>query len=203
MARTDAIMTLRKLIDDKGRFTPGVIDHPVEEINYLDYDLRSVMDRPRSRLARRWRFNQFQFVSAMAPGWVFGMALVDLKLVANGFFYLYDFETGTKYERSFLQPLPAAAGSSPCLSTVSPASPRAMSRSGLAPPSVGVISVFRRPVASGLIWKSRTITIRSGWCARRVTMAGSSPVNLPACRWRAKFAGIIVSGGVIPIPGRQ
>ncbi len=98
-------MTMRKLIDDQGRITPGRLDGPVDEINYLDYDLRSVMDRSRSRLARRWRFNQFQFVSAMAPGWVFGMALVDLKLVANGFFYLFDFETGRLYEQSFLQPL--------------------------------------------------------------------------------------------------
>lgn len=98
------IMTLLKLIDENGKITPGLLDHPVEAINYLDYDLRTVMDRPRSRLAKKWRFNQFQFVSAMGSGWVFGMALVDLKLVANGFFYLYDFETGTLYEQSFLQP---------------------------------------------------------------------------------------------------
>ncbi len=98
-------MTMKKLIDDKGRVPAGVLSEPVDTINYLDYDLRSVMDRPRSRLARRWRFNQFQFVSAMGPGWVFGMALVDLKLLGNGFFYLYDFESGTMLERSFLQPL--------------------------------------------------------------------------------------------------
>lgn len=104
MAQTDATMTSRKLIDDNGRYTPGVIEHPVDEINYLDFDLRNAMDRPRSRLARRWRFNQFQFVSAMGPGWVFGMAIVDLKLVSNGFFYLFDFETGTLYEHSFIQP---------------------------------------------------------------------------------------------------
>jgi hypothetical protein len=80
------------------------LTHPVDEINYLDYDLRTVMDKPRSRLARRWRFNQFQFVSAMGPGWVFGLAVVNLNLVGNGFFYLYDFETGSMLEQSFLQP---------------------------------------------------------------------------------------------------
>ncbi|AOY88569.1 hypothetical protein BKP64_10545 [Marinobacter salinus] len=97
-------MTIKKLIDENGKISAGVIEEPVEEINYLDYDLRTVMDRPRSRLARRWRFNQFQFVSAMGPGWVFGMALVDLNLVGNGFFYLYDFETGTMLEESYLRP---------------------------------------------------------------------------------------------------
>lgn len=94
-----------RLIDRKGRIAPGILEYPVDEINYLDYDLRTSMDRPRSGLARRWRFNQFQFVSVMGPGWVFGMALVDLKLVGNGFFYVYDFETGTLLEQSFKQPL--------------------------------------------------------------------------------------------------
>ena len=98
-------MTMEKLINGKGQIVPGVLDEPVKEINYLDYDLRTVMDRPRSRLARRWRFNQFQFVSAMGPGWVFGLAVVDLKLLGSGFFYLYDFETGQMMEQSFLQPL--------------------------------------------------------------------------------------------------
>ena len=97
--------TLNKLIDAQGRIRPGVLSQPVDEINYLDYDLRSVMDRPRGRLVRRWRFNQFQFVSAMAPGWVFGLAVVDLKLVGNAFFYLYDFETGELQQQSLLRPL--------------------------------------------------------------------------------------------------
>ena len=96
---------MEKLINGKGQIVPGVLDEPVKEINYLDYDLRTVMDRPRSRLGRRWRFNQFQFVSTMGPGWVFGLAVVDLKLLGSGFFYLYDFETGQMMEQSFLQPL--------------------------------------------------------------------------------------------------
>ena len=98
-------MTTQKLVDARGRITPGLMEHPVDTINYLDYDLRTVMDKPRTRLARHWRFNQFQFVSAMAPGWVFGLAIVDLNLVSNGFFYLFDFESGQMFEHSFLQPL--------------------------------------------------------------------------------------------------
>ncbi|KEF31121.1 hypothetical protein D777_02274 [Marinobacter nitratireducens] len=98
-------MTIKKLINSNGQPITGVLEQEVEEINFQDYDLRTVMDRPRSRLARRWRFNQFQFISVQAPGWVFGMALVDLKLVGNGFFYLYDFESGDLLEQSFIQPL--------------------------------------------------------------------------------------------------
>ncbi|WP_245726024.1 DUF2804 domain-containing protein [Marinobacter mobilis] len=98
-------MTNSKLVDSNGRVKTGVLTAPVDEINYLDYDLRSVMDRPRSALARRWRFNQFQFISAMGPDWLFGLAIVDLKLVSSAFFYLYDFRSGDMLERSLMQPL--------------------------------------------------------------------------------------------------
>lgn len=98
-------MTTKKLINAKGHITPGVLSEPVDHINYQDYDLRTVMDKPRSRFARRWRFNQFQFVSATGPGWVFGMALVDLKLLGSGFFYLYDFASGQIFEHSFFSPM--------------------------------------------------------------------------------------------------
>ncbi|WP_372964814.1 DUF2804 domain-containing protein [Marinobacter sp.] len=98
-------MTKKKLIDPKGRISSGLIAEPVDVINYMDYDLRTVMDKPRSRLAKHLGFNQFQFVSAMAPGWVFGMAIVDLKVVGSGFFYLFDFESGQMFEQSFIQPL--------------------------------------------------------------------------------------------------
>lgn len=93
-----------KLIDDRGRVKTGVFAGPVEHINYLDYDLRTTMDKPRSKLVRRWRFNQFQFVSVAAENWLFGLAVVDLKLVSSGFFYLYDFETGEMFEQSLVQP---------------------------------------------------------------------------------------------------
>ncbi|PSF10619.1 DUF2804 domain-containing protein [Marinobacter fuscus] len=98
-------MTQKNLVNAKGGITPGLIDQPVDVVNYLDYDLRTSMDKPRSQFAKRWRFNQFQFVSAMGPGWVFGLAIVDLNLVGNGFFYLYDFESGQMFEHSYLQPL--------------------------------------------------------------------------------------------------
>ncbi|HLV78027.1 MAG TPA: DUF2804 domain-containing protein [Marinobacter sp.] len=97
-------MTKQQLINAKGGFEPGLIEHPVDVINYQDYDLRTVMDKPRSWLAKRWRFNQFQFVSAMAPGWIFGLAIIDLKFLGSGFFYLYDFSSGQMLEQSFRQP---------------------------------------------------------------------------------------------------
>lgn len=96
---------MKQLIDNRGQLQDGVFAEPVDDINYLDYDLRTVMDRPRLRLARRWRFNQFQFISAVGADWLFGLAIVDLKLVSSAFFYLFDFKTGEMKEQSLIQPL--------------------------------------------------------------------------------------------------
>ncbi|WP_166269158.1 DUF2804 domain-containing protein [Marinobacter caseinilyticus] len=95
---------MKTLIDDHGKVRLGLHADPVDRINYQDFDLRTVMDKRRSRLARQWRFNRFQFVSAMGPDWLFGLAIVDLRLVSSAFFYLYDFRTGGLLEHSLLQP---------------------------------------------------------------------------------------------------
>lgn len=96
---------IMELIDESGQPRLGELDSPVTDVNYLDFDLRTVMDKPRSRRARRWRFNQFQFISAMGPHWLMGLAIVDLKLVSNAFFYTFNFATGEMRERSWLSPL--------------------------------------------------------------------------------------------------
>ncbi|MDX5300147.1 MAG: DUF2804 family protein, partial [Gammaproteobacteria bacterium] len=94
-----------KLIDpSKGQPHWGVIAMPVDCVNYQDFDLRSMMDAPLPRWRRRWAFNQFQFYGVMGPDWVAGIAWVDLKLVANCFYYVYDFRTQRMHEASWLQP---------------------------------------------------------------------------------------------------
>ncbi|WP_203142488.1 DUF2804 domain-containing protein [Marinobacter mangrovi] len=93
------------LIQPSGQPLTGVLDTPIDHVNYCDFDLRSMMDRPRSRVARYWRFNQFQFISAMGPDWLMGLAVVDLRLVSNAFFYIFDFRTGEMREQSWLSPL--------------------------------------------------------------------------------------------------
>ena len=69
------------LIQPDGQPVYGLFSDGVEHINYTDYDLRSPMDRKRSRLARRLGFNQFQFVSLLSEELIAGIAIVDLKLV--------------------------------------------------------------------------------------------------------------------------
>ncbi|QQD24593.1 DUF2804 family protein [Venatoribacter cucullus] len=99
MARRD------KLIQPNGQPAFGLFSDGVEQINYLDYDLRTAMDRKRSGLAKRFGFNQFQFVSLLSDELIIGIAIVDLKLVSNAFVYLYQPATKRFEEFSFLQPL--------------------------------------------------------------------------------------------------
>jgi hypothetical protein len=96
---------IKQLITKDGKVSLGWLQEPVEEINYLDYSLRSVMDERLPLWRKKMRFNQFQFVGLMCPEIICGIAIVDLKLVSNAFLYVYDFESGKLRQKSLLQPL--------------------------------------------------------------------------------------------------
>src|SRR5690554_4826303 len=93
-----------QLIQTNGQPVYGVFPNGVEQLNYLDYDLRTTMDRKRSTLAKRFGFNQFQFISFVSDQLIVGVAVVDLKLVSNAFLYLYEPATGKFEGFTFLQP---------------------------------------------------------------------------------------------------
>lgn len=94
-----------RLIDDSGNPRFGIHEAPVDVVNFMDYDLRSPMDRRRSRLSRRMAFNQFQFIGLMGPDWCGGLAIVDLKWLALAFVYIYDIPGQRLLERTFRVPL--------------------------------------------------------------------------------------------------
>lgn len=94
----------QKLIQANGLPRFGVLSEPVDDINYLDFDLRSNMNRRRSHFARRWAFNQFQFIGLLSPDLMVGCAIVDLGLVSNAFVYFYDVKADRLSESGFLRP---------------------------------------------------------------------------------------------------
>jgi len=97
--------TPTRLVNSQGQVRYGVYEHSVDEVNFMDFDLRTPMDKPRSRLAKRFACNQFQFVCFSSPSLIVGVAIVDLKLVSNAFVYLYEPSSARYQEFSFLQPL--------------------------------------------------------------------------------------------------
>ena len=94
----------QQLINTNGQPTYGVYPESVDHINYMDFDLRSPMDRKLGSLAKRFKFNQFQFIGLISPKLIVGIAIVDLKVGGNSFIYLYEPETDKFEEFSFIQP---------------------------------------------------------------------------------------------------
>jgi hypothetical protein len=91
------------LIDSAGQPSFGLFPGGVRIINYLDYDLRSPMDRKLGAWAKKFKFNQFEFIGLLSAELIVGIAIVNLKLVSKAFVYLYAPATGEYEEFSFTQ----------------------------------------------------------------------------------------------------
>lgn len=92
------------LIKKNGQPSFGVFADSVGEINHMDYDLRNAMDKRLSKLAKRFKYNQFQFIGFTSPELIVGIAIVDLKFASNCFVYAYQPTTEKFEEFSFIQP---------------------------------------------------------------------------------------------------
>jgi hypothetical protein len=93
-----------RLVDPSGNVRFGIFDRPIVEVNVRDYALTDPFGRPAGRLARRFGFNQFQFLGALSEELVFGCAMTDLKYVGTAFAYCYEPATRRFAEWSFTQP---------------------------------------------------------------------------------------------------
>lgn len=101
------------LINKDGQPSFGVFKGSVGEINHLDYDLRNAMDRRLSKLSKRLKYNQFQFIGFTSPELIIGIAIVDLKIASNCFVYAYQPTTQKFEEFSFIQPFSRKTAMSP------------------------------------------------------------------------------------------
>ena len=97
-------MAKDQLINTNGQPSFGVFPGGVDHINHMYYDLRNAMDRKLGSLAKRFKFNQFQFIGFTCDKLIVGIAIVDLKVAGNCFVYAYDPETNQYDEYSFIQP---------------------------------------------------------------------------------------------------
>lgn len=82
------------LVNERGLVKWGIFDEPVGRINYEDYRLETPMGFPLPPIFRKLLANQFHFIGIVGPEIILGIGIVDLKSASNGFFYLYDRETG-------------------------------------------------------------------------------------------------------------
>ena len=91
-----------KLIDKAGQIDFGLINESVSQINYQDYDLRSISGKTRPLWLKKLLFKQFYFVGFNTPDLCAGLAVVDLKYVANAFFYVYRRQEKTFHETTVI-----------------------------------------------------------------------------------------------------
>jgi hypothetical protein len=106
-------MAKEVLINKDGQPSFGVFPGSIGEINHMDYDLRNAMDRRLSKLAKRFKYNQFQFIGLTSPELIVGIAIVDLKFASNCFVYAFRPETEQFEEFSFIQPFALGTQMSP------------------------------------------------------------------------------------------
>ena len=76
-------MAKEVLINQDGQASFGIFPGSVNDINYMDFDLRSPMDRRLGILAKRLKFNQFQFIGFTCQQLIIGIAIVDLKIASK------------------------------------------------------------------------------------------------------------------------
>jgi hypothetical protein len=100
---------MSNLINSSGQPTYGWIKKSVSDVNYLDFPLANTMDEFLSDSAKKRKFNQFHFIGLTGPDLMAGLAIVDLKLVSNCFFYVWTKEEGLVIEKSYLSPLALGA----------------------------------------------------------------------------------------------
>jgi hypothetical protein len=86
-----------KLINEN-KINFGLFDYPLDEFNYKDY----ILTTPFNKKARGFkkRLNQFHFTGICGERFMIGIAIVDLKLITSGFFYIYDKKTNDLIDRS-------------------------------------------------------------------------------------------------------
>lgn len=104
---------MNRLVNETGKIVFGLIPEPVAEINYLDFDFKTSLGRSYPRWFRKMLFKQFFFVGVHTPELSAGIAVIDLKYVANAFCYVYDRQQNLFYETKATA-LPFRAHISPC-----------------------------------------------------------------------------------------
>lgn len=95
----------QRLIDAGGQPRFGHFATPVTTLGLEHFVYRNCMDKPASAFARYFHYKQFQFVSLCHADWQIGLAIADIRYVANAFCYFYDRTNGKLDEISLLKPL--------------------------------------------------------------------------------------------------
>ncbi len=91
---------MQNFIGPDGKVKYGIFEDGFDNINYLDHPIETPGGITLPRWLRKIKANQFLFIGITGERHVIGFAIVDLKILANGFFYVYDKQTKQVTETS-------------------------------------------------------------------------------------------------------
>ncbi|MBZ2188209.1 DUF2804 domain-containing protein [Alcanivorax sp. JB21] len=94
-----------QLVADNGQVPFGFFSHSVADINGRDYDYRTPMGRPASRLAKHFHYKQFQYFGVISDTLLAGCALAHTGWIGIAFFYVFEPATGKLREHTWRSPL--------------------------------------------------------------------------------------------------
>ncbi len=104
---------MSNLVNSDGSVRLGIFDDPVTRVNFEDFLLKTSRGSPASRFRKKLLFKQFIFVGILGEDLMAGLAVVDLKYLANGFFYVFDRKAGSIVETKKLAPPFSSASIAP------------------------------------------------------------------------------------------
>ncbi|OUS29510.1 hypothetical protein A9Q98_06210 [Thalassotalea sp. 42_200_T64] len=82
----------------------GQFDRPIKHLALNQFRYFDCMDKPAGKLSKHFHYKQFQFVSINTAKYIIGVAIADIRYLANGFIYIYDIANNTIIEQSWLRP---------------------------------------------------------------------------------------------------
>jgi hypothetical protein len=109
----DRRVFMANLISSDGKIRYGFYDEPLDGINYIDYPQETPFGIKIPKILRKLTANQFHFAGIIGPDVMVGVAVVDLKYLSNGFFYVYDRKAKTIIETKKIIPAGIGAQISP------------------------------------------------------------------------------------------
>lgn len=79
-----------RLIDENGRVNYGIYSSPISEIDYRQFTLKTPMGLRIPNIIKGLMEKRFIFFGISGDDIIAGLALIDMKYLASGFFYGYD-----------------------------------------------------------------------------------------------------------------
>jgi hypothetical protein len=92
------------LISKDGTPIFGKFDQPMISLGLDKFNYFNSMDKPANKISKYFDYKQFQFISINTGKYIIGVAIADIRYLANGFLYVYDICKNTMVEQSWIRP---------------------------------------------------------------------------------------------------